>query len=144
LPIRILADEVASQIAAGEVIERPASVVKELLENALDAGASKIDIRIEQAGRRLIEISDDGAGIAYDEMPLALARHATSKLQTADDLFHIRSLGFRGEALASIGSVSRATLISQVREVNLGGRIRGEGGKILTSEHTARLSHGGA
>jgi len=129
MPIRILSEDVASQIAAGEVVERPASVIKELMENALDAGAHFIKIRVEQAGRKLMEIADDGAGISMDDLPLAVARHATSKLSSAEDLFHIRSLGFRGEALASIGSVSRMTVVSRVRQSEIGARIQIEGGK---------------
>ena len=107
MPIRLLSSEVSSQIAAGEVVERPASVVKELTENALDAGAKNISISIEDAGRTLIEVADDGHGIAANELELAAARHATSKLVQSEDLFHIQTLGFRGEALASIGSVSQ-------------------------------------
>ncbi len=129
MPIRILSEDVASQIAAGEVVERPASVIKELMENALDAGAHFIKIRVEQAGRKLMEIADDGAGISMDDLPLAVTRHATSKLSSAEDLFHIRSLGFRGEALASIGSVSRMTVVSRVRQSEIGARIQIEGGK---------------
>ncbi len=134
MTIRILADEVASQIAAGEVVERPASVVKELLENALDAGASHISVLIEQAGKRLIEVSDDGCGIPAGEMKLAVARHATSKLASADDLFHIRSLGFRGEALASIGSVSRMTFHSRAQDAQLGARLVIEAGTVSALE----------
>jgi DNA mismatch repair protein MutL len=128
MPIRLLSSEVSSQIAAGEVVERPASVVKELTENALDAGAKNISISIVDAGRTLVEIADDGHGIPSDELELAAARHATSKLIQSDDLFHIQTLGFRGEALASIGSVSNMTITSRVASAKEGARLKVDGG----------------
>src|SRR5574340_1253870 len=128
VPIRLLTDEVASQIAAGEVIERPASGVKELLENAIDAHAAGVQVSVTEAGKKLIEVADDGSGIPSDELELAVSRHATSKLVRSDELFSISTLGFRGEALASIGSVSRLTITSRVQNEKEGARLRVEGG----------------
>ena len=128
MPIRLLSSEVSSQIAAGEVVERPSSVVKELIENSLDAGAKSISISILDAGRALIEVADDGFGIPADELELAASRHATSKLVRSEDLFHISTLGFRGEALASIGSVARMTLTSRVENAKEGARLKVDGG----------------
>lgn len=129
MPIHILPADIASQIAAGEVVERPASVVKELLENSIDAKADNIRIEIQDAGRRLIEVLDNGIGIPNGELALAVERHATSKLQDAEDLFNIHTLGFRGEALASIGSVSRLTITSRTAGSETGARLQVEGGR---------------
>jgi DNA mismatch repair protein MutL len=134
--IRILSDQVANQIAAGEVVERPASVVKELLENSLDAGATRIRIEIEGGGRKLIRITDNGHGMGQDDALLAFERHATSKLRTSDDLLSIATLGFRGEALPSIASVSRLTLETRAAEDEAGTVVEIAGGKILRVEPT--------
>jgi DNA mismatch repair protein MutL len=137
--IRVLSDQVANQIAAGEVVDRPASVVKELLENSLDAGAARIRIEVEAGGRKLIRISDDGAGMNRDDALLAFERHATSKLRTADDLLSIATLGFRGEALPSIASVARVRLETSDGQTGSGPGTRLEiaGGKILHVEDAA-------
>jgi DNA mismatch repair protein MutL len=132
--IRILSDLVANQIAAGEVVERPASVVKELLENSIDAGATRIRIEIEAGGRKLIRIADNGHGMVKDDALLAFERHATSKLRTSDDLLSIATLGFRGEALPSIASVSRLTLETRSPEDDSGTVVEIAGGNILRVE----------
>src|SRR5271155_2835002 len=132
--IHILADQVANQIAAGEVVDRPASVVKELLENSLDAGASRIVIAIEGGGRKLIRIADNGSGMVRDDALLAFERHATSKLRSSDDLLSIATLGFRGEALPSIASIARVELVTRSAEEIAGTRMEIAGGKLLLCE----------
>ena len=136
--IRILPDAVANQIAAGEVVERPASVAKELVENALDAEASRIDIRIEGGGKRKIRVSDDGRGMGREDALLSLDRHATSKIQSAQDLREVVTFGFRGEALPSIASVSRLTLETRAAGQDVGTRIRVKGGRITAVDDVAR------
>ncbi len=130
MAIHVLADSVIAQIAAGEVVERPASVVKELVENAIDAGAKNIKVTIQGDGRKLIRISDDGSGMPADEVELAFARHATSKLRSVDDLSDILTLGFRGEALASIASVSHVNLTTRHKDETMGTSLQLEGGAI--------------
>src|SRR5438128_2225708 len=131
--IRLLPEHVANQIAAGEVVERPASVVKELVENALDAGSTRITVEIQAGGRSLVRVVDDGFGMSRDDALLSLERHATSKIQRAEDLAAIATMGFRGEALPSIASVSRFTLTTRERDgaPTEGTRITINGGKML-------------
>lgn len=128
--IRVLADHVANQIAAGEVVERPSSVAKELVENSIDAGATRITIEIEAGGRRLLKVSDDGEGMVRDDAILAFERHATSKIRAADDLIAIGTLGFRGEALASIASVAKVELLTSTEDAAAGTRVAIEGGRM--------------
>src|SRR5437588_282032 len=135
--IRILPDQVANKIAAGEVVERPASVVKELLENSLDAGATDLRIEIESGGRRLIRVFDNGCGMLRDDALLAFERHATSKLSDVKDLLSIATLGFRGEALPSIASVSRLLLETRSQEERVGTSVEIAGGKILRCDEAA-------
>ncbi|HEX8288680.1 MAG TPA: DNA mismatch repair endonuclease MutL [Pyrinomonadaceae bacterium] len=136
--IRVLSDNLANQIAAGEVVERPASVIKELVENSIDAGARRIQIDIELGGRRLMRVADDGEGMTRDDAILAFERHATSKIKTLDDLGAIQTLGFRGEALASIASVGKVELVTKTESETSGTRIYIEGGKLLDVKDAAR------
>src|SRR5271165_4418586 len=127
--IRQLSPSVINQIAAGEVVERPASVVKELLENAIDAGARRVDVTVERGGKDLIRVADDGTGMAPDDLPLAFQPHATSKLAEAEDLFRIATLGFRGEALAAIAEVSKLRCQTRQADAAEGSEITIEGGE---------------
>ncbi len=136
--IRVLPDRLINRIAAGEVVERPASVVKELVENSLDAGASSIEIELRAGGRSLVRVRDDGSGMAPDDALLALERHATSKISAAEDLDHLTSLGFRGEALPSIAAVSRFELLTAADVTEGGYRVEVEGGRVLAAEPAAR------
>ena len=132
--IQLLPDQVINKIAAGEVVERPASVMKELFENSLDAGATQVDVEVIHGGRQLIAITDNGCGMARDQALLSIERHATSKIRSEADIENIHTLGFRGEALAAISSVSRLTLITRPKDDLSGTEIQIAGGKMLSCE----------
>ncbi|HED19060.1 MAG TPA: DNA mismatch repair protein MutL, partial [Gammaproteobacteria bacterium] len=140
--IRPLEPRLINQIAAGEVVERPASVLKELLENSLDAGSTRIEIDIEDGGKRLIRVRDNGHGIRKDDLALALSRHATSKITSLEDLERVASLGFRGEALPSIASVSRLVLQSRWQDDSSGWQVRGDGSETSTTPEPVAHSVG--
>ena len=131
--IKLLPENVANQIAAGEVVQRPSSVVKELLENSVDCGSKNIKLIIKHAGKTLIQVIDDGLGMNKDDLSLCYVRHATSKIRKSKDLFDLKTMGFRGEALSSIASVSHLSITSnQILDKNLGNEIKLEGGKIIS------------
>ena len=136
--IVLLDDLTINQIAAGEVIERPASVVKELVENSIDAGAKNITIETKNGGISYIRVTDDGSGILPDDMEIAFERHATSKIRQASDLDEVKSMGFRGEALASIASIAKVELVSKTEEAEIGYKIEATGGDI-TDKHEELL-----
>ncbi|NNL08374.1 MAG: DNA mismatch repair protein MutL, partial [Croceitalea sp.] len=134
--IKLLPDHVANQIAAGEVVQRPASVVKELLENAIDAGASSIKLIIKDGGKTLVHVVDNGSGMSETDARLSFERHATSKITTAEDLFNLNTKGFRGEALASIAAIAHVDLQSKTENAEVGTQIKIEGSKVLSQEIT--------
>ncbi|MCK5168547.1 MAG: ATP-binding protein, partial [Bacteroidales bacterium] len=135
--IQLLPDSVANQIAAGEVIQRPASVVKELVENAVDAKADSVTINIKDAGKTLIQVIDKGIGMSDTDARLSFERHSTSKIRTADDLFAISTMGFRGEALASIAAIAKAELKTRQENSEIGTQITIEGSKVINQESTS-------
>ena len=132
--IQLLPDHVANQIAAGEVVQRPASAVKELLENAVDAGSTKIDLIIKDAGKTLIQVVDNGCGMTETDARMSFERHATSKIKNADDLFAIKTKGFRGEALASMAAIAHVELKTKIVDLDLGSQIIIEGSEIISQE----------
>ena len=134
--IRLLPDHVANQIAAGEVVQRPASVVKELLENAIDAGATRISLIVKEAGKAHIQVVDNGKGMSENDARMCFERHATSKIEKADDLFNLNTKGFRGEAMASIAAVSQVQLITKTKDDDLGVRIDIEGSEVIQQQRT--------
>ena len=132
--IQVLSQQIANQIAAGEVVERPASIVKELVENAIDAGATTITVEIQEGGISYLRVTDNGAGIEADQVPVAFLRHATSKIASAADLDQIQTLGFRGEALASIAAVSKVSLTTRTQQAESGTNIVIHGGEVRSCQ----------
>ena len=141
--IQVLPDSIANQIAAGEVIQRPSSVIKELVENAIDAGARKIKIEVEEAGKAMIRVTDDGCGMSTQDARMAFERHATSKIRQAEDLFSLHTMGFRGEALASIASVCSVTLTTRRKEDELATCLQIAGGVVEQTSRCAAPAIGG-